>query len=109
VELVDRVHLDPACRDFEVTEQPARDGVRVAQEGIEVSGRIEDIAIAPERAAVTSGDVVLLDDQDLQPGLREQIAAHQAAESGADDHGVVTGFGWRSAPEVRKLPGVVVQ
>ncbi len=68
MEVVDRIHLGPVAGDADVSDEFAREGTRVAQEGIEVTGGIEHKTLSPKRAAETAYHVVTFHQQHLVEG-----------------------------------------
>ena len=89
VKAIDRIHLDPADRHPEIRQKSPRDGRWIPEERIEMRRGVERVPLPPERAAVAADHVVLLDDEDAQPGAGEEVGANEAADAGAGDDGVV--------------------
>src|SRR6185503_2753461 len=102
VECVDGVHLHPTSLYAEVDEQATGDRGRIAEQGVEVRGGVEGVAFAAERAAVTAGHVMLLDEQNSEPLANQEVRADQPADAGTDDDRVVRGCGWPIAQAAKR-------
>src|SRR6185295_4190620 len=79
--------------DPQLFEQPAGERLLVAEQRIEMGRGVEGVAAAAEGAAIAADHVVLLDQQNLHSGARQEVARDQASHSGADQDRVVPGIG----------------
>src|SRR6266540_489231 len=91
MELVDRIHLDPFGRDFQILKELSGESRRISQQRIEMRGGIKDKTAPAECGAESAQHVVPLEEQNLQSRLGENICAEQAAYARTDDDRVVGG------------------
>lgn len=91
VEAIDGIHFHPLRSDAQILEQSAADGGRIAEQRVEMRGRVEGELLAAKGAAVTTNHEMLFNQQHLESGTRQQVGADQPAYSGAD-HDCVVGI-----------------
>src|SRR5215813_678789 len=68
-----------------------------------MSSCIEREALAPERAAIASNHVVLLDQQHSEAGARQEVSCDQAPDPGAYDDCIIRAV--RAFPQRQTLKG----
>ena len=89
MKLIDGVHFHPAGGEAQVHQKLAGHGVWIAEQGVEVRGRVKRVAFAPEHTAIAADHIMLFDQEDAQPTACDEVGADQPSDAGADDHHIV--------------------
>src|SRR5215510_7019854 len=89
MELVDRIHLDPLRRDFQILEQLPCQSRRIPQQRIEMRGGVEDKTAPSKRGAESAEHIVPLEQKNFQSCFGEDVPAEQPAYPRPDDYRVV--------------------
>src|SRR5262249_1753253 len=89
MKLIHWIHFDPTRGHAEIPQELASHSLRVPEQGIKMRGGIKGVAFAPKHTAIAPDHVVLLDQQDGEPLTCEEVGAHQTADTGANDDGII--------------------